>query len=901
MAKVTYDDRSFLLDGKRIWLTSGSVHYFRIPQGLWRDRLLKAKRCGLNCIDVYIAWNFHEPAEGKWELTGDHDVAAFIKLAGELGLYVILRPGPYICAEWDFGGLPSWLTTKSGMAFRTNNASFMHYFDRYFRQVLPRLAEMQVTRGGNIVLVQNENEYYMTTMPDRLAYMEFISQLLLRSGFEVPIITCNLLTDPPVPGAIECVNSWARAVPQLKRLRTRQPNAPMLVTEFWPGWFDHWGAKHETRDDREVARRAMEILGCGSQLNYYMWHGGTNFGFWGARMVANDACYQTTSYDYDAPLSETGGLTRKYYLTKLVNMLANHMGQHLAACRMVEPGVTVQDSANVYNISGPSAQWAFISNGGRDEIKAVTITLPQGKELAVNLEFVGATAVPVGIQLTDAARLDYSTLMPLGFFHDRNLVLHGMPGWAGKVSINGREQTISVPKGDEVVKATAGDINIFVINSELATRTWLAENSLALGPIFVGETLSDVQIAPGSRDYQILAPEGNLSKKKIPARPSHAHAMPKLAPFKQVAACTEPEASDLAWQKIGKPTDVDSLGVHHGYIWYKVELGSAKAARRHLFLPECGDRATMWLNGQKLAVWGRGAGATRKPVAASLDRGVNTLTILLDNMGRLNYGPNIGELKGVYGHIYDAREIKLAKPKIARLETFAKRVIPRRLAYLQETLEQLPCHVIPIDLTLAGVSPVHVAFADVPHHVAVVCNDRPVEFFAHLGANWGDVTLTNELQKGRNRVELMLWGQADPDVMKKFHVYQLGENLTAGANWSIRPWARPSQGHGGAHATKPAPAKSRSAGAAALAAWYASSFHYRPSGIPLMLRIEQGKGQIFLNGRNLGRFWQIGPQELYYLPESWLTEENDLLLFEETGSGPGKCSLEFRNVGPYDE
>ncbi len=202
IAKVTYDDRSFLVDGRRIWLVSGSVHYFRTPAELWRDRLLKAARAGLNCISTPVPWNFHEPSEGQWNLTDDAGVAEFVTTAADLGLYVILRPGPYIGADWDMGGLPSWLMAKSGVSLRGSNAAYSHYFDKYFRQVLTGLADLQVSRGGNIILIQNEHEYYMTTMPDRITYLEFVNQLFRRSGFDIPIISCNRFS-PAVNQATE--------------------------------------------------------------------------------------------------------------------------------------------------------------------------------------------------------------------------------------------------------------------------------------------------------------------------------------------------------------------------------------------------------------------------------------------------------------------------------------------------------------------------------------------------------------------------------------------------------------------------------------------------------------------------------------------------------------------------
>ena len=453
MATITYDDRSFLLDGKRIWLVSGSIHYFRVPRELWRDRLLKAKRAGLNCISTPVAWNFHEPTEGNWQFEDTRDVAAFVRLAGEMGLYVILCPGPYIHADWDFGGLPGWLSAKTGVAYRTSNAAYSHYFDKYFAQVLQRLNDLQVTRGGNIVLIQNENEYFRTTMPERLAYLEFISQLFRRSGFDIPIITCNRLTDPPVPDTLECVNTRGDEVQQLKRLRVRQHGAPMLVTEFRGGRGDCWGREHRTREAREVARRAMEILGCGAQYNYHMWHGGTNFGFWGARLAGSAADYTTTSYDCDAPLAEGGGLTEKYYLTRLVNLTATHMAPYFADTVMDLPGVTINDSTDVLNISGPRGRWAIISNHGQDGIRQVRASLVSGVELAVSLEPFGAAAIPAEMELAPEVTLDYANLTPLGLFPGGVLAFHGPPDWPARISINGRELCLPVPAdgGPEII------------------------------------------------------------------------------------------------------------------------------------------------------------------------------------------------------------------------------------------------------------------------------------------------------------------------------------------------------------------------------------------------------------------------------------------------------------------
>jgi len=888
MPSVTYDDRSFSVDGNRIWLISGSVHYFRTPAALWRDRLLKAKRAGLNCISTYVAWNFHEPIEGDWKLSGDQDICGFIRLAGELGLYVILRPGPYICAEWDSGGLPGWLSTKTGVTYRTGNAAYTHYYDKYFRGVLPALAELQVSRGGNIVLIQNENEYVITTMPDRLNYLEFINQLFRRSGFDIPIINCNLFSDPPVSETIECVNGWGYEVQQLKRMRLRQPDAPLLMTEFWDGWFDFWGGEHQTKDAEETARRALEILGCGGQYNYYMWHGGTNFGFWGCRLSGSDADYQTTSYDYDAPLAEGGGLTRKYYLTRLVNMLGSSMGAFFAAAKADPPGVTIHDGTGVLNLSGPLGRWAIVTNNGQKQIKTARVSLPEGKELSVSLEPFGATAVPIGLKLTAASTLDYANLMPLGFFGQKALVLHGPAGLAGQISINGKEIQAEVPAGQEPKFIEHQELLVVLINSDLAMRTWYVDETLLFGPQFVGETAEEVTAQSSAKQYALLNEEGKVTHKKLKQVPRRKPTPPHLSQWSRLSVCTEPVSKTLQWQKIDRPRDVDQLGVHYGYVWYRLEIDEQRATKRHLFLPNCEDRATIYLNGSLLGVWGRGPEAVRTPVPAAFKRGKNILTLLMDNLGRSNFGPRLGELKGLFGHVYDAKPLRIPKPRLKPHEGFTKRIVPRSLAHMTASLEKGPIWAAEMPITLTKVTPIHLSFTDVPHHVAVLCNDRVAGFFPNTQLNFGDVTLGAELKKGRNNLKLLLWGEVAAKTLDNVKLHTLNEAISQNALWSFRPWVMPEPGGRVVGKNQPA--------------WYVARFKYAGQKEPLFIHIVGAKkGQIFLNRHNVGRFWTIGPQQYYYLPDCWLEQTNELLLFTEQGDIPARSRLEFRPGGPYHD
>jgi len=886
MPEVTYDDRSFLLDGARIWLVSGSIHYFRVPRALWRDRLLKAKRAGLNCISTYVAWNVHEPVEGKWQFSGDQDVAEFVRLANELGLYVILRPGPYICAEWDFGGFPGWITTESGISYRTSNAAYMHYFDKYLANVLPQLAELQVTRGGNIILIQNENEYSITTMPDRINYLTFINQLYRRSGFEIPFINCNLFSDPPVEDNIECVNCWSDAVQQLKRMRLRRPDAPLLVTEFWSGWFDNWNGTHQRRDAREVARRAMEILGCAAQINYYMWHGGTNFAFWGCSQGTSSDSYQTTSYDYDAPLSEGGGLTEKYYLTKLVNMLGTHMDPFLAACTMDRPGVTVHDSTSVLNMYGPNARWAVVTNNGRHEIQSATVSTPTGRPLEVPLQPLGAAAIPMDLQVSPDLTLEYSNLTPLGLFGEKILVLHGPEDSQMQTSINGKQISASVPRGCEPTLIEHQGMLLVLVNSDLAQRTWFVDETLLFGPRFVGETLEDVTFSPSAKQYALLTLDGKLSHKKLKPVSWRKPVPPRISSWTRRQVCVEPVSKDLEWQDLDRPTDLDRLGVHYGYAWYQVRIHSPRARKRYLMMPNCADRASVYLNGDFLGVWGNGSEATRTPIPASFNRGENILTLLIDNLGRAKIGAHLGELKGLYGHVFDARPLRTNKFRLKRLPGFSKRIIPRGLSHMTPKLEKLPVYAAEVDIPLTKVVPIHMSITGLPCHVAVACNDRGTGFFPNRGVNYGEMTLGPELKRGRNSVKLTLWGEVPPKALDVVKFYVLNENLTQDAQWSWRRWSPPT-GEG------PVVGKNQPA-------WYTARFRYAPTDVPLFLRILNAKkGQLFLNGRNVGRFWNVGPQQRYYLPECWLDRENELLLFEETGNIPSGSRLEFSELGPY--
>ncbi len=895
MATVAFDDRSFMIDGRRVWLISGAMHYFRTPAALWRDRLTKARRGGLNCIETYVAWNVHEPVEGQWEFSGDNDVAEFIQQAGDLGLYVIVRPGPFICAEWEFGGFPGWLTAKSGVQYRTPNAVYTHYYDKYFRQLLPRLVDLQVSRGGNIIAIANENEYFNTTMPDRMEYLDFISMLYRRAGFDIPILTCNQKTEPRVADAVECVNGWGRLTSQVKSLRHIQPDKPLLATEFWSGWFDAWGGEHATKDPRETARRAFELVGGGAQINYYMYHGGTNFGFYGGRTVGSDHTFITTSYDFDAPIAEGGGLTRKYHLLRLANLLNRHMAPLLAAAAPT-PAAAMVGAATTYCRQGPAGSLVVVSNGGDEKITDASVVMPDGRVLQIDLSHFGAAAVCQDATLTDRHVLDYSNLTPLGMFGARLFILHGAPGPKAVVSINGCERIVEVPQADRPTELEWDGLKVLVMNSSTAEHVWDVDGQVVIGPRFAGETLDDLDFDAATRQYYLADNDGSVHMHKVKrSRKSASGAKPPaLGRWENVEICSAVTDAADAFKRIDRLGEMSRLDCPLGYGWYRASFDAKRAAKKAIFLPGCEDRAAVFVNGVKAGVWGRGDGAGRRPMTIQLAKGANELTFLVDNLGRFNFGSNMGEPKGMWDDVYVASALR---PKAMKMtggaeKDFSRRIVPRSLQHLAESLRGRRPMVCETSFTLTQAAPVHVQFSDFAHTVAIFCNDHPVGFFPGVSGGFGDVLLKRETTKGVNRIKLLLW--PDPtakDVAAAFRFHRLDDNLTAGARWSFRPWRSPSE-----PSAEPSAGKGKG-----LPAWFRTTFKApKASAGPLFVHIcGARKGQLYLNGHNVGRVWSIGPQKAYYLPEPWLQRTNELLLFEEDGKTPIGTELEFKPQGPY--
>lgn len=308
-------EKDFLLDGKPFQIRCGEIHAPRVPREYWAHRLRMAHAMGLNTVCAYLFWNMHEPQPGKFVWSGQADAAEFCRVAQREGLWVILRPGPYSCAEWEMGGFPWWLLREGDIRLRTRDPRYLDAARHYLREVGRLLGPLQVTRGGPILMVQVENEYgFFGKDAD---YMGDMRQGLLDAGFNVPLFDCNPtehLKDGWRPDLFPVVNFGSDPAKAFKALRQVLPRGPLMCGEFYPGWFDTWGAPHHTGDTAHYLSDLDYMLNAGGSFSIYMVHGGTTFGLWSGadRPFKPD----TSSYDYDAPISEAGWATEKFYKTR---------------------------------------------------------------------------------------------------------------------------------------------------------------------------------------------------------------------------------------------------------------------------------------------------------------------------------------------------------------------------------------------------------------------------------------------------------------------------------------------------------------------------------------------------------------------------------------------------------
>ncbi|WP_020578506.1 beta-galactosidase [Actinopolymorpha alba] len=939
MATFTYDSKSFRRDGERIWIVGGEVHYFRHPRAEWRDVLLRAKRAGLNTIATYVPWNFHEPREGVMDFSGDRDLGSYLDLIGDLGMLAMVRPGPYICSEWDGGGLPVWLCARPVRRFREDDPVYMAAVERWFDRLIPLISERQVTRGGPVITIQNENEYPGGWDDSMRRYVRRLNELFRKHGIEIPILACNVhaatdttikinsSTDPRdqliEPDMILTYNHHTVVEP-VYDLKARQPDAPLIATEFWSGAPHYWGDPvADWPDARSLARAAYEYASAGTQVVYYMFEGGTNFGFWAGNNIV-------TSYASGYPVGDGGLLTDKYYAIRPANLFASEFAELLADSVEVPEaaGVTCPGGARVVVRRCDRGDLVFLSVGdGRPD---AVLGLPDGRSVLVPFGEVAAVVLPLNLAVFDRVTVDYSNLTLLARDEARRaLVLFGPAGSLGVISVNGDELSIPVRRG-AVEHRQVDDLSLLVVDEELARRCWIAGGHVVFGPDYVADVAEDgsleLKVSPESPEVVRLDTAGAPVRQRCETRVDEVD-LPELSTWRRFPCTDLTLGRSPGWTSIDAPLAHEELGITQGYVWYAAEVESAKGGVDTLLLTHAPNRVSVFVNGTYSGThaehrsvrmrdeYAHPADWAFEELTVRLNPGTNTLVFLSDDLGH-NY--DVPVPVGIQGPVYvGSRRVEI--DNVRDVGPFA--VSAEAYAFLYDRFYRKPdpLPAVEFDLLLGPDEDAFVTIHGV--HAWVTVDGVDILPMSYPESPW---TMFSAIKRWHSW-QLPARRAGESSVMRIQHAggsaQAVLENLTVYVvprcgrctGWRWQPWRHDADA--GSAATiradetekdpvlvlLPAGGQLARKNRSLTPAWYETRFPMPAGDRPVHLAIgELRKGQVFLNGHNVGRFWSAGrSQEHYYLPRSWMTADNQLVIFEELGCLPQEAALVFGEAGRW--
>jgi hypothetical protein len=922
MASLTYDAQSFMLDGRRIWIVSGAVHYARVPREQWAARIHAAKQAGLNTIETPVFWARHEPRQGQFNFTGDNDIRRFVEIVGEAGMYCILRPGPFVGTGWDMGGLPPWLVGVPNLHFRTNSQPFLEACSKYITALAQQVRDLQVTspgKGGPIVLIQNEASWTCGHDDMATAYLGELMRYYRESGLTVPALNSNDLWQS-IEGEIDCWTGFEDMLPHLRQLSVVRENQPRIVIDFRVGRSDYWGhALESSKTPQRVLRRLAEILAAGGQFNISPFFGGTNFGFSGGRLAGTPDGFITTSSDRDAPLNEVGVPSASYNVVRRIATFASRFSRLLshidprratvslhpnAVARTTPPKGETGAAVSVVHAWGSQGSVVFVfgDESGTMKSQPGALLLPDGTALPFDLG-----SQPVAWFLQDArisgrAHVDYMNLSAFANV-GRVLVCFGPAGTRGVVSINGSPLEVDVPKGKSPTTLEHEGVFLVIASDEQFEAIHVENDAVLIGVAGVLRT-GEVVPHPDHKTYQRIDAEGTSVTHKFPTAngKAAAHAAKKKAsshtPYK-LADWAIAHLSDFAdgtsarYASITGPTNLNALGAPYGYGWYRARFKGPSAKKHHLLFPGAGDRLHLTLDGEPVGVVGRGPGATHEGVL-QLKKAAHTLVILAENLGAAAAGVELGTPAGVPHDAWSVAPIKTEKPKIVHADPVDLMAFKAPLWHVHRG-DMSDAARLTWTISHKRKTPIFVRLAPVSGAGMLLLNGAPVHYFERASTSL--VFLDAEkLTRGNNLVQITMNTSTEEhaaELTQATSFYEGMESLTAKAEWAFASWDPPTPGSFGTPSLK----DRRDHGAV----WWRAMFHAEDGDEPVWFEATGlTKGQLYLNGKHVGRYFvatpdgkAVPPQTRYLLPRPWIdtTGPNELMIFDEHGGNATKANL----------
>lgn len=921
MASITYDGQSFMIDGRRIWLVGGSMHYARVPREQWPERIGAARHAGLNLIEIPLIWARHERRQGHFDFQGDNDLRYLVQLVQKAGMYVMLRAGPYVDASWDMGGLPPWLlgltTPQGAIRLRTNQAAFLDACSRYITALSGQLRDLQVTSpakggagGGPIVLMQSETNWHCGDETLALAYLQEIDRYFREAGFSVPMVNSNDLWQS-VEGQIDGWTGFDGMLSHLRQLGSIRPTSPRIVTQFRIGKPRTWGEPAEpARSERAVLSRLTEVLAAGGQFNIDPFFGGTNLGFSGGRLAESAEGFVTTSFDNGAPVAETGRAGPAYNAVRRISTFASsfsrllaHLdsGRHTAAVLPSDARTGATNAFSVIHRTGSQGNVVFVFGGTDAPADAtkqtVTLALSDGSHLPVELGDQSAAWCLLDTRISARGHLDYCNLSAFAAV-GKTFVCFGSEGSHGVLSINGSPLEVVVPSGKDplihehegvtVVVASTAQIDTIAVDD---TGVYIGVDGFdaAGNPRIHGDGKSCVRIDADGQSKPVKAAAAGGGAKTSRAKLA-------LAEWSCANLTDYTDGSSARYASIKAPADLVALGAPYGYGWYRLKFPSSSAHKPKVMFPQSAHRLHITLDGEPVGVVGSGPGAV-DILPLPLKKGQHTLVALAENFGRVSGGADLGEQTGLWGPAWCVENLGAGKPRLIASEPVDilnfrtplwhvhrdDMTDPMRLTWTLQHRRKTP--------VLMSIAP----YASRASGGIVLLDDKPVAF---VPPNAGKTLLFDPEQLGRGKVavQITLIGSTQSEAAELGKAVSFHEGvdcLTAKAEWAFAKWDQPradafhklhrGEGHHGP-------------------LWWRTQFATPDDESPLLLDASGlSKGQLYINGHHVGRYFvataagkKVPPQTRYLLPRPWLKpvgEENDLLLFDEHGFSPTRCKL----------
>ncbi len=914
MGSVSYDGRTLSVDGKRIWIVSGALHFQRIPRDEWKSRIYAAKLSGLNTIETPIFWNLIETRPRSYNFKDDNDIRHFIELIAEAGMRCILRPGPYIGEGWDLGGLPTWMLNIPDLAVRQPNQPFLEAVGKYFNALSRQVKDLQASTagGGPIILIQNESQWTCDEPTLAAKYLGELGRYLREAGFTVPKVNANNLWQG-VEGDIDGWTGEGEMFSTMRQLGAVRPEQPKLVINYGTRQPQRFGAAAEAPvDPYQFQRQLAEIIVGGGQFNIGNFSSGTSYGFHAGQAVDGENPWYIPSQDAGSLLDEHGRPTALHGPARRLMMFASSFANVLANAENETPSVVITPSPDedaiqghvVTHVRGSHGSAAFIFSPPKSKMGTLDLLLPDGSVLPVRLGHQRVHWCLFDTNLSSRNRLDYSSLNAL-CCDDDVLVLFGPGGGHGSISINGTPMDFEVPKGRKPLVLRLEEVTVVVICDEMADETFMHERSVFVGVQTITEDGQPIPSTNG-KTHTLVSPDG--ATKTTTTKPIDGDPVDKL-PRVVIGSWeySQPEeridGSSPRFAQIPGPADLSELGTPYGYGWYRIEVKTTKGGKVKMSAPESSDRIQIFIDGEPAGILGDGPGASGV-LDVSLKKATHEVVALADNMGRLEGGSDMTGKKGLFGHLVEAAPFKISKGKVHQGDPIEVLSVHSPAYGIREgdathpdriewSFKHLKKSTIVVDIPAVGVQCV------------AMLNDEPLKYFdanrpirlvldnetVKRGVNVLQIAMHTDAGEGADVDELI--GSVTKNIIENTSFTESITSITEKGTWSFAKWEVPAEIDFDSVAKGKFPKLQTPA-------WWKAAFKTPSLRVALSLDVSGlSKGQVFVNGHALGRYFtqtadgkSVSPSVPLAIPSSWLNEtDNELLVFDEHGNAPSKVKI----------